>query len=289
MKEITVISGKGGTGKTSITASLAAAGPGLVLCDGDVDAADLHLILGPDVKETHTFEGGWTASIQQEKCSGCNICEEYCRFDAIFRDDNNRLVIDGFKCEGCRLCERLCPSKAIKSKRSNSSRWYVSETRFGILVHAEMGPGEENSGKLVTLVKENARELATRSGAKMILTDGPPGTGCPTIAAVAGADAVLVVIEPSITSMHDAERVIELVRGFGIPVYALLNKSDLNPRISKLVESQLEVYSVPLLGQIPFDEGVVEAMIEGLSFLEYAPDSGASSIIRSVWMQLFSN
>ncbi len=217
MKEITVISGKGGTGKTTITAALATAGKNMVLCDGDVDAADLHLVLEPQIKESHVFEGSWVAHIDNELCAHCGICSEYCRFEAISVNDSMQRKIDPFKCEGCRLCERICPSKAITSTRSSNNTWFVSDTRSGILVHARMGPGEENSGKLVSKVREKARELATQNNANFILTDGPPGTGCPVIASITGTDAVLVVIEPSQSSLHDAATGYRACRGLQDP------------------------------------------------------------------------
>jgi MinD superfamily P-loop ATPase len=286
MKEIAVISGKGGTGKTSIAAALASAGSDMVLCDCDVDAADLHLIMHPDIKETHLFEGGWIVKINAEKCADCGICSEYCRFDAITRNEGDQPSIDPYKCEDCRLCERICPSQAITSSRSRNNSWFVSDTRCGLMVHALMGPGEENSGKLVSVVRKRARELADQDNLKYILTDGPPGTGCATIASVTGADAVLVVIEPSITSLHDARRVIELVRKFDIPVYAMINKYTINSEMVKQVETLLETISVPLLGKLPFDRTIVEAMIHGKTILEFLPESESSLTIHSVWSQL---
>ncbi len=286
MKEFTVISGKGGTGKTSLTAALATAGSDMILCDCDVDAADLHLILTPDIRETHVYEGAWCAKIDPEKCTDCGLCSEYCRFDAISVNEENKREIDPFKCEGCRLCERICPSQAITSTRSTNSSWFVSETRNGPMVHAHMGPGEENSGKLVTEVRKKARELAKERELQYILTDGPPGTGCATISSVSGSDAVLVIIEPSITSLHDAERVIELVHQFKIPVFALINKSTINLQMADKIAQFLEEASVPLLGQIPFDKSIVEALIKGQTINEYQPESKISETISSVWSHL---
>ncbi len=207
MKEITIISGKGGTGKTSITAALATAGQEMVLCDCDVDAADLHLILKPEIKESHIFEGAWLAQIDPTKCNDCGLCTQNCKFDAITLDEGNRHKIDPYQCEGCRLCERVCPSGAISSSKSRNCNWMISETRAGIMLHAHMGPGEENSGKLVSLLRKKSRELAASGNYQYILSDGPPGTGCATIASITGSDAILIVIEPSLTSLHDAERV----------------------------------------------------------------------------------
>jgi MinD superfamily P-loop ATPase len=286
MKEITVISGKGGTGKTSVTAALAAAGKEMVLCDADVDAADLHLLLQPVTRESHVFEGSWIPRIDPGACSRCGICTEYCRFDAISLNDREQYEVDPFKCEGCRLCERICPDGAIASERSTNNSWFISDTRFGTMVHARMGPGEENSGKLVTEVRRTAREKASGQGARYLLTDGPPGTGCPAIASITGTDAVVVVIEPSVTSLHDARRVIELARGFNLPVFALINKWDINEKMALEIEAYLSEESIPLLGKIPFDKAFVEAMIEGLTLPEFAPSSRTTGILHSVWTAL---
>lgn len=286
MKEITLISGKGGTGKTTVAAALATTGFNLVLCDGDVDVADLHLIMKPVIKESYVFEGAWVVTIDQEQCTQCGICSEYCRFDAILLDASCKRSIDPFKCEGCRLCERMCPSRAIESERSKNNSWYVSSTRSGMMTHAYMGPGEENSGKLVAQVRNKAREIAKNTGASVLLIDGPPGTGCAAISSITGADAVLLVIEASISSLHDARRMVELVRQFQIPIFAIINKFDIHREVSAEIEAFLSEQSIPLLGRIPFDESVVEAMVAGLSITEYAPDSEISHIVQSIWGQI---
>ena len=286
MKEITIISGKGGTGKTTITAALASMGTEQVLCDADVDASDLHLILEPKTLETHVFEGAWLASINQHLCASCGICTEYCRFDAIEMDPSGLRRINPYKCEGCRLCERICPSTAISSERSTNNSWYISQTRAGIMTHASMGPGEENSGKLVTRVRTKAREIAKDTGAQIILTDGPPGTGCAAISSITGTDVVLLVIESSRSSLHDAKRLIELVRQFDIPMFAILNKFDIHKKTSLEIESSLAVQSIPLLGKIPFDESVVMAMVAGKSITEFDPDSKISQLIFEVHNRL---
>lgn len=286
MREFTIISGKGGTGKTSITAALATSGKNLVVCDSDVDAPDLHLILNPEILETHVFEGNWVTRIDQDLCTRCGICAEYCRFEAILPEKGDQWKIHPLKCEGCRLCERICPSSAIRSKRSTHNSWFVSRTRTGIMTHAKMGPGEENSGKLVTLVRQKARELAIRGHAKYLLTDGPPGTGCATIASVTGTDAVLVVMEPSLSSLHDADRVIKLVKDFKIPVFALINKFDIHTDMTEQIENYLISSQVELLAKIPFEEGMVKAMILGKSIIEYDPDSIASKNLALIWEKL---
>jgi len=286
MKEITIISGKGGTGKTTVTAALACTGSNLVLCDGDVDAADLHLILNPKILETHIFEGAWVASIDQDLCAHCGICLEYCRFDAISVDESGKRSIDPFKCEGCRLCERICPSQAIHSEKSINNSWFVSETRAGIMTHASMGPGEENSGKLVSQVRKKAREIAKETGANYLLTDGPPGTGCAAISSITGCNAVLLVIEASKSSLHDAQRLVELVRQFDIPLFAIINKFDIHIEVSKEIEAFLAEQSIPMLGKIPFDESVVRAMVAGQSVPEYDPESEFTRIVHSAWDQI---
>ena len=286
MKEITIISGKGGTGKTTITASLASMGQKLILCDADVDAPDLHLLMLPDIQEEHVFESSWLAEIDTGLCTQCGICQEYCRFDAIHPDETGNLKINPFKCEGCRLCEKICPSGAIHSSRNNNNHWYISQTQIGTMVHASMGAGEENSGKLVTQVRKTARELAKKADAEWILTDGPPGTGCPVIASVTGTDAVLLVIEPSTPGIHDAKRIIELVRSFNIPVFAMINKADINPDMTKSVCEYLEIEEIPLLGQIPFDPVFVKAMIRGSALIKYAPESVPAKILFDIWMNL---
>lgn len=279
MKEITIISGKGGTGKTTVTAALACMGTEQVLCDADVDAADLHLILEPGIQETYVFEGAWLAHIDRDLCDSCGICTEYCRFDAIEMDKSGLRRINSHKCEGCRLCERICPSKAIASHRSTNNSWFVSQTRAGIMTHASMGPGEENSGKLVTRVRNKAREIARDTGAPFILTDGPPGTGCAAIASITGTDVVLLVMESSRSSLHDAQRLIELVSQFEIPLYAIINKSDMNAETTEEIEAFLATRSIPLLAKVPFDEEIVRAMLAGLSIPEYDPHSTITRIL----------
>ena len=286
MKEITVVSGKGGTGKTSVTAALADTKRELVLCDADVDAPDLHLLLDPKIAESHVFEGNWIASIDPEQCSACGLCMEYCRFDAIQTHGSEIPVIDPFKCEGCRLCERICPTKAISSERSKNNYWYVSGTRHGTMVHARMGPGEENSGKLVTRVRQKAKELAKLEKVAFVLTDGPPGTGCPAIAAVTGTDLVLLVIEPSRSSLHDAGRVADLLGQMNIEAVAIINKYDLHAPLTGEIEQFLKNKAITLVGKVPFDEQVVEAMVQAKSVTEFAPQSEASVALEGIWARI---
>lgn len=288
MKEITIISGKGGTGKTSITAAIASIVSDAVFCDNDVDAADLHLILHPTIKEEYTFSGGWTASIDESSCIDCGICVDHCRFDAIHINGHDKLEINPFKCEGCRLCERLCPVQAISSVKSDNNHWYVSDTRFGILVHARMGPGEENSGKLVSEVRRKAKELAIASHANYLINDGPPGIGCAAISSITGTDMVIMVIESSISGLHDARRLTELIETFSIPTCVLINKYDIDPISTEEIENFLEEKSISLLGKIPFDKRMIEAMVEGKTIVEFDDQLEISRIIENAWKKLES-
>lgn len=283
MTEITILSGKGGTGKTTITGAIAAVAANAVFCDNDVDAADLHLLLNPEIIESHTYEGAWLATINESLCTNCGICKEYCRFDAIHYKEGGGLKINPFQCEGCRLCERVCPAGAISSSRSINNQWFVSNTRFGPLVHARMGPGEENSGKLVTRIRKKAAEIAKATNADFLINDGPPGIGCSAIASITGTHAVLVVIEPTLSGLHDAKRLIELAQSFKISTFAIINKCDLNNEIALLIKNYLEEKSIPLLAQIPFDPKMVTAMIHKKTIVEFEPEGELSKQIKTIW------
>lgn len=286
MKEITILSGKGGTGKTSIAAAIASIVSDAVFCDNDVDAADLHLILSPEIREEHTFLGAWTSLIDQSICIDCGICTDHCRFDAIHRNGNALLEINPFQCEGCRLCERLCPVQAISSAQSSKNKWYVSETRFGILVHAKMGPGEENSGKLVSTVRKKAKELAIERNSRYLINDGPPGIGCAAISALSGTDVVIMVIESTISGLHDVKRLYKLIASFSIPAFALLNKYDINPLSTKEIEEFLKEKSIPILGKIPFDKRMVDAQMECKTIVEFNNRIEPSIIITKAWEKI---
>lgn len=286
MKEITVLSGKGGTGKTTLTAALATVAKSTVFCDNDVDAADLHLIFHPEIHEQNAFSSGWKATINEEICTQCGICVDYCRFDAIHDNGDGVLRVNALQCEGCRLCERVCPSGAISSKENLNNFWYVSSTRFGTLVHAKMGPGEENSGRLVSQVRKRAKEIANQTNAQYVLNDGPPGIGCAAISSLSGTDQVLLVMEPSKSGLHDAQRLIELIKSFNIKASAVINKYDINLELTDEIEKFLEASAIPLLAKIPFDKQMVEAMIEGKTIVEYRPNSVIAETMQHVWKML---
>lgn len=289
MKEITLLSGKGGTGKTSIAAALASVVKNTVFCDNDVDAADLHLIFNPEIRESYTFSSGNKAVIDTEKCTNCDLCINYCRFDAIDINASGQTVVNHFQCEGCRLCERVCPADAIIIIENNNNYWYVSETRFGTLVHAKMGPGEENSGKLVTEVRRKTREIATKINANFILNDGPPGIGCSTIASVTGTDLILLIIEPTLSGFHDAARLVELAESFKIPIQAVINKFDINLKITRKVEKYLTDKSIPLVGKLAFEPKMVESMVAEKTIVEFAPNENISKEFFSIWDKITMN
>ncbi|MDX9754380.1 MAG: ATP-binding protein [bacterium] len=291
MKEIVVISGKGGTGKTSLTASFAALTPRLAIADCDVDAADLHLILDPKPVARAKFSGGSRARILAGHCTACGKCEELCRFDAIYYDGpGNGIVektyrVDPIACEGCGVCAWFCTDKAIEFAPAVNGEWYKSETRFGPMVHAKLGIAEENSGKLVTLVRKEAVAIALERGLDGVLVDGSPGIGCPVIASVTGADQVLIVTEPTVSGVHDLRRVAALVKQFDIPTWVCINKWDLNPAATELIEREGGELGVSLAGRVRYDRATTEAQIEGKTVVEYRQD-GIAEDIRAVWKRL---
>lgn len=286
MHEITILSGKGGTGKTTITAALAALAQSAVICDNDVDAADLFILLRPTITEQGTYTSGSTAQLNTDKCSKCGLCETNCRFGAITQTTDHTYSINPFTCEGCRLCERICPEKAITSVPNTGNKWFVSDTCQGQFIHAQMGPGEENSGKLVTFIRQKAKEAAKLQNARFILSDGPPGIGCPVIASLTGTKQVLLVIEPSQSGWHDAQRLIELINSFNIPMAAVINKAGINNEMEQLIELQLSAVGITLLAKIPFSKTMREAMLAQMTIIEYAPESKEAMLIRTIWQSL---
>jgi len=282
MKSITVISGKGGTGKTILTASFAALAESKVMADGDVDAADLHLILKPEIEREEVFEGGKAAYIDQDKCVQCGRCTELCRYDAISDD----FVVDPISCEGCALCYNICPVNAIEMEASMQGRWYISKTRHGQMVHAKLGIAEENSGKLVALVRQQARLIAERDNLEYIIVDGPPGIGCPVISSITGADLVVAVTEPTISGLHDLQRVVSLANHFGIRSLVCVNKYDLNTQFTDQIEAYSKSVGSTFLGRIPFDTIVTEAMVNGKAVVEYSENGAVSDEIKRIWGQV---
>jgi MinD superfamily P-loop ATPase len=264
MKELVVISGKGGTGKTSITGVLAALIPEAVLADCDVDAPDLHLLLQPEIQKKESFSGGKVAQIDNELCSECGVCRDVCRFDAITPD----FVVEGISCEGCGVCVWNCPEEAISLKARESGEWYVSSTRFGDMVHARLIPGEENSGKLVTQVRNVARDICKEKGAKILLVDGPPGIGCPVISSIGGADLLLVVTEPTKSAIHDMQRALQLAKHFNVPAAICVNKYDMNEEMTKEIKAFAAKENLPILGKIAFNKEFVAAQIQGKAVSE---------------------
>ncbi len=285
MKELVIISGKGGTGKTSLTAAFAALARNHLLCDADVDAADLHLLLHPNVGKTSDFIGGAKARIDPENCIGCGICTDLCRFSAISED----FVVDQLECEGCGVCYAFCPEEAIAFEPRKCGQWFISSTRFAPMVHARLGIAEENSGKLVSLIRKQAQELAESQDLRLIITDGPPGIGCPVIASISGATAALIVVEPTVSGLHDMSRVAELAAHFNIPALVCINKFDLNPEMTATIESEALQRDLILAGRIPFDPIFVKAMVQGQTVIEYAPDSEIASIVDAVWQRISSS
>jgi MinD superfamily P-loop ATPase len=282
MKELVVISGKGGTGKTSIMAAFSSLAGNKVLCDADVDAADLHLIMNPNVIRQTDFQSGNTAVINKDQCTECGLCREMCRFNAISADYN----VNPIDCEGCGVCVYFCPEKAIDFPVSTCGEWFVSNTRFGPMVHARLGIAEENSGKLVTLVRQEARKLAEAKNLDLILTDGPPGVGCPVIASIGGARAVLIVTEPTVAGIHDMERVAQLASHFKVPAMICVNKFDLNLELTREIEKNAEENEIACLGRIPFDPIFTKAMIQAQTVFEYDGRSTAAGAIRGTWQRL---
>ncbi len=291
MKELVVISGKGGTGKTSIAAAFAALAHSAVLADCDVDAADLHIVLEPKLRHSEDFSGGKQAAINPSKCIGCGRCVEMCRFDAIHLDGSagetagKTYVVDPVACEGCKVCVEFCPVKAISFDDAVNGQWFVSDTRFGPMVHAKLGIAEENSGKLVTLIRRKAKEIAEKRSLNLILVDGSPGIGCPVIASITGADLVLIVTEPTLSGRHDLERVADLTTNFGIRTLLCINKADINPRMTDQIGEEARQRGITVIGEIPYDDAFTKAQIMKATVVEYTGGE-ITERIKALWRQV---
>jgi len=291
MKELVVISGKGGTGKTSLVASFAALARPMVLVDCDVDAADLHLVLEPHIRRREDFVGGSAARIMPGHCTACGKCEELCRFDAIYFDGpgNGRVPrtfrVDPLGCEGCGVCFEFCAEKAIEFLPEVSGQWFVSDTRCGPMVHARLGAGAENSGKMVTRLRQAAQTVAESRGHELVLCDGSPGIGCPVIASLTGASLALIVVEPTISGLHDFERIAALTLRLGVPALLSVNKADLNPEVARRLEAAAERRGIEPLGRVPYDPAVTQAQMAAQSVVETS-DGPAADAIRRLWTEV---
>lgn len=290
MKELVIISGKGGTGKTSITASFAVLAKSAVVADCDVDAADLHLVLLPQIEERHNFIGGKQARIKTGHCIACGKCEEMCNFDAIFYDghENCRVSrtfrIDPISCEGCGVCAWFCAENAIDFSPAINGEWYISKARSGPMVHARLGVAAENSGKLVSTVRQEARRIAEEKKLSMVIIDGPPGIGCPVIASVTGANLVLVVTEPTVSGEHDLERVLALTRHFNIRTAICVNKWDINPEMTEKIEARARHLGAEISGRVRYDSQVTKAQMQELAVVE--TDADCAEDINNIWRYL---
>lgn len=281
MKELVIISGKGGTGKTTLTASFAALAKNAVVADCDVDAADLHLLLHPEICYREEFRSGVTAVIDQEKCTQCGKCREVCRFGAVSQDYR----VDKFACEGCSVCFHLCPERAIDMRENVCGEWYRSTTKYCPMVHAKLNAAEENSGKLVAIVRQQAKKLAEEQQKSLVLVDGSPGIGCPVISSIAGANLVLVVTEPSLSGKHDLQRVAELTAHFHIPTAVCVNKSNINQVITNQINAYCVERGISVVGKISYDPVVVKALVNHTPLVEFA-QGGAAQTLRQIWQQL---
>lgn len=283
MKELVVLSGKGGTGKTTVTASLAVLAKKAVLADCDVDAANLHILLKPEIKETFEFWGSQKAQINGYICRRCGQCEKVCRFSAI-----KDFKVNSIFCEGCRVCYNICPEKAIEMIDTFAGHWYISDTKYGPMVHAKLGAAEENSGKLVSVVKKAAREIAEKEGYRFIITDGPPGIGCPVISSLSGADSVLIVTEPTASGFHDFERLLNLANNFNVTIKVVINKFDIAEKKAREIEKYCINKGIEVIGKIPFDEEIIKSISKGIPPVLYS-SGPAVQALKDIALSLFND
>lgn len=288
MKELVVISGKGGTGKTSVAASFAILAKRCVVCDCDVDAADLHLVLEPNIRESHVFQSGHQAVIRQSDCASCGVCLDMCRFGAVKNRKNGRGIdifsIDPLSCEGCGVCARFCPAHAVDFPERKCGQWFVSDTRCGPMVHARLDVAAENSGKLVAAVRQKARRLAEAENYQIIIVDGPPGIGCPVISSVTGASQALIVTEPTRSGEHDLDRALSLTKHFKIPASVLVNKWDINEEMTTQIEAKARLAGASVAGRIRYDGSVTSAQIQKKAVVEI--DAASAGDIKQIWEYL---
>jgi len=280
MKELVILSGKGGTGKTTIAASFAALAKSKALADCDVDAADLHLLLKPKTKIKSEFWSGQTAVIDADKCTECGLCQELCRFDAI-----HDYKVDPVSCEGCCFCKNVCGEDAITMQENMSGYWYISDTKYGSMVHAKLNIAQENSGKLVTVVRQNARETAKSKDLDLIISDGPPGIGCPVISSLSGATVALIVTEPSLSGMHDLDRIIGVCNHFGVPAMVCINKYDINSDNTAKIEEYCADNNIEVISKIQFDNVAIEALINQKTLVEHS-DGATARQVTALWEKL---
>jgi MinD superfamily P-loop ATPase len=280
IKQLAIVSGKGGTGKTTIAAAFAALAKNMVMVDCDVDAADLHLLLQPKILTQEKYFGGRSPQVDLDKCTQCGLCTEVCRFHAI---ENG--VVDYVSCEGCGFCSHICPEYAIIMEEAFSGDWFVSETTYGPFVHARLGIGEENSGKLVTVVRKKAMEVAQERGLELILIDGPPGIGCPVTASLTGVNLILAITEPTLSGIHDLERILKLADHFKIPSMVCINKFDINLENTQRIVSYCTKNGSGIIGQIPYEPRVVEALVNRKTIMDY-PCNGVQDIVLNMWKDL---
>ena len=285
--EIAVISGKGGTGKSSISSAFVSVAKSAVVVDCDVDASNLYLLFSPLCKEEEVFVSGSHAVVNNDKCTNCNTCINLCRFDAISKV-NGKIRISESACDGCYLCSRVCPVQAIKMIPAAKSRMYAGTLRYGNMVYGRLAPGEENSGKMVNLLREKAKKYVEDYGYDTVILDGPPGIGCPVISTITGVDKVVVVTEPTISGFLDMKRVIEVVCRFSVQMSVIVNKYDLNPGICEQIDKWCEEMEIPVVAHLPFDAQIVEAMIAGKTIIEYNKDCEVSRLIENAYNTIYA-
>lgn len=281
MQELVIVSGKGGTGKTSIAAALAYLAPHKVIADCDVDAANFHLIAGAAEQEAHGFTAGFEPEIDQTRCTNCGVCTRLCRFDAI----TSGTLSSPLDCEGCGVCAFNCPQHAIAMREKEAGHWFIADTRLGLLVHAKLGLAVENSGKLVSKVRQEAKKLATAHKYPLIITDGPPGIGCPAIAAISGASLVLAVVEPTLPSRHDLKRLASLVKHFQLPLAVCINKSDLHTENTNAIAAWCADAAIPVVGRIPYSDAFRTAVNQGKTVMD-TDDTSVKEPLTSMWRNL---